>query len=597
MKNENNGSIKTITFSEEAQQSIHEFIGKHPAERGGALGADADGVIRHFAPDPTARCSPGAYDPDLDAMNTQIREWKKNNIRFVGFAHSHPRNYKQLSPTDEDYAAKILNAFKSLDRLCLPIVMTVPDSGRFELIPFVAIPDSKDRAKVAFEHGEIAIEAVKGKAASARVEEAADATPSASKASQGGKSKDGRQKRKSTARNLFTRITEVAEVVRTAIMGEVDTRVLPVWRYFGDFPSAWTPTEFSERSEERARELDQAQKNHQQAARYFDRVQSAYDLPLLDGTRLVIVGNGGAASFIRDCARCGVGEFVLIDHDTFSESNVGSQSADPAKIGTAKAEALAEEIRIINPASSVLAMACKIEDITDVAFEEIIEAPLRFAKYATAPGDASFGHARKSNILLLGLTDNFHAQARVHRLGLQYGLPTICAQEYAEGRGAEVTWTVPGVTKSCHRCMTASRYQAYARGFQNNVTSHGAPIFAAQMLNAVLGQITLAVAHHESGHPRYGNWLTRMGDRNLALLRIDPDFDEFMGRPVFGKRLAGANEPDAFFMMDTLFLAQTPDAGQSESRPVCADCGGTGDLGNAIGNFRDTRKMRQKLPK
>jgi hypothetical protein len=73
---------------------------------------------------------------------------------------------------------------------------------------------------------------------------------------------------------------------------------------------------------------------------------------------------------------------------------------------------------------------------------------------------------------------------------------------------------------------------------------------------------------------------------------MDPDFDLFMKRPVFGKRLAGAAEPDAFFMMDSIFVAQTPDRGQSETRPVCPDCGGEGDLRNVIGTFADTRPMR-----
>jgi hypothetical protein len=190
------------------------------------------------------------------------------------------------------------------------------------------------------------------------------------------------------------------------------------------------------------------------------------------------------------------------------------------------------------------------------------------------------------------LTDNFHAQARVHRLGLQYGINTICAQEYEEGRGAEITWTVPGITDACHRCVTASRYKAYQEGYKNTVTSNGAPIFAAQMLNAALGQILLAVAHHGTRHHKYGNWVRRMGNRNLQWIRMDPDFDLFMKRPVFGQRLAGAAEPDAFFMMDSIFVAQTPDRGQSETRPVCPDCGGQGDLRNVIGTFADTRPMR-----
>lgn len=570
MKTDNNS--KKIEMSEETQQRIQEFVGNHRAERGGILGSDPDGVIRHFVPDPTARCTAGAYDPDIEEMNRQISQWKTKNIRFVGFVHSHPPGFKRLSGADEDYAAKILAAFKSLDRLCLPLAMTVPDYGRFELIPFVAIPNPKNRKDVSFEPAELAIEAK------------TSATP-------------GRSARQQT---------EIA--TEPSSVGDAGCDNLTTWHYYGEFPSAWREADLRKRGQtanervevvERLRELQQSEIVEKQAARHFERVKSGVDIRLLDGTRVIIIGNGGAASLIRDCARCAVGEFVLVDPDTISESNIGSQSADPHKIGMAKAEVLAHEIRAINPGAAVLAMSCKIEEITDPDFEVLMKAPFRYWNNAAVSrvfGKSPLGHPRQpGQVILMGLTDNFHAQARVHRLGLQYGLPTICAQEYAGGRGAEITWTVPGVTAACQRCLTATRYRAYLEeNYKNDVTSNGAPIFAAQMLNAALGQITLAVAHHGSRNARYGNWISRMGNRNMQLIRMDPDFDRFMGRPVFARRLAGAAEPEAFLMMDSLFVAQTPDSGQNESRPVCPDCGGIGDLRNVVGTFADTRVMRKQ---
>ena len=577
MKTEQMICIKRITITETTRERICEFIGKFPAERGGILGCDSAGVIRHFAPDPTARCTPGAYDPDIEEMNRQIRKWKGEGIKFCGFVHSHPRNFKQLSGADEDYATKILGAFKSLDRLCLPLAMTIPDTGQFELIPFIALPDAKNRSKVVFERSELVIEP--------------DATST-------------------SVANPTTTIAASQPEPGTPSTGGVDEAAaagLVTWRYYGNFPSAWRETDLRKRGQssmervesvERIKELQQSDSAGGQADRHFERVKTAVNLRLMDTTRLVIVGTGGAASLIRDCARCAFGEFVLVDPDHISEPNIGSQSADPAKIGTAKAEALAQEIRLINPASAVLAMSCKIEEISDADFEVLIKAPLRYCDGPAVSrilGRNPLGHPTQVGpVILMGLTDNFAAQARVHRLGLQYGLPTICAQEYAQGRGAEITWTVPGVTASCHRCVTASRYKAYLEaGFQNDVTSNGAPIFAAQMLNAALGQIALAVAHHGSRHARYGNWISRLGNSNLQLIRMDPDFDQFMGRPVFARRLAGAAEPGAFLMMDSLFVAQTPDSGQSDTRPVCPDCGGVGDLRDVIGTFADTRPIRQ----
>jgi hypothetical protein len=507
-------------------------------------------------------------------MDRQIKKWKAENIKFCGFVHSHPRHFKRLSSADEDYATKILSAFKSLDRLCLPLAMTIPDTGQFELIPFVALPDAKNRSKIIFEPGEIAIEA----------ESTAPVRAS------------------STSINATN---QPEKALATAGIDETANASLTTWRYYGDFPSAWREPDLRKRGQsakerieaiERMKELQQTEIVQQLSERHFERVKSAVDIPLLNDTRLVFVGNGGAADLIRDSARCAFNEFVLVDPDQIAEPNIGSQSADPAKIGMAKAEALAHEVRAINPASAVLAMTCKIEEISDADFEVLIKAPLRYYNNAAASrvlGSNPLGHPRQPRqVILLGLTDNFLAQARVHRLGLQYGINTICAQEYAEGRGAEITWTVPGITDACHRCVTASRYEAYQEGYKNTVTSNGATIFAAQMLNAALGQILLAVAHHGTRHHKYGKWVRRMGNRNLQLIRMDPDFDGFMKRPVFGQRLAGAAEPDAFFMMDSIFVGQTPDRGQSEARPVCPDCGGEGDLRNVIGTFADTRPMR-----
>jgi hypothetical protein len=82
----------------------------------------------------------------------------------------------------------------------------------------------------------------------------------------------------------------------------------------------------------------------------------------------------------------------------------------------------------------------------------------------------------------------------------------------------------------------------------------------------------------------------------LILLRMDPDFDAQMGWPAFAGPLVGATDPNAFMMLDSVFLPQGPDRGQSDSRPVCPDCGGSGDLRNCIGKFADTRHMPTHPP-
>lgn len=528
-------STTKMTMTDKVVDGIKSYIGDFPAERGGLLGSDTLGLITHFVPDTTARCSRGAYDPDIAAMNRQIKEWKSDGIDFVGFVHSHPPGVRRLSSYDIWYAGEIAHAFKKLDVIRLPLVMTVPDTGTFEIIPYSARPFNGDRRQVQIDREELSVIAV------------GDLTL-----------RDGH-----------------------------DDKAGADQRYFGNFPSLLE----GDAPDVLTREMADDRAGRAMRDQYLDRLMGHFDIDHLDRTRVIVIGVGGAVSLVRNMARMGFGEFVLFDPDKVSESNIGSQQAQPNAVGEHKVTALASDIRELNPAAAVVTVSDRIEAVTDVGFESLVHDPMRMKPKASNRNGGKPGPLKPKQVLLLVLTDNFWAQARGHRLGLQFGLPTVCAQEYKDGLGAEVTYTVPGLTPACHRCMTASRYKAYLEDdFANDVTSHGAPIFGAEYLNGVLGHIVLALAFHGTNHPHWGEVIERLGNRNLLRMRMHPNFDQHFGN-TFARRHEGAACPDSLFMLDTLFLAQTPDCGQSAARPTCPDCGGTGKLTEAIGAFADTRDM------
>lgn len=302
----------------------------------------------------------------------------------------------------------------------------------------------------------------------------------------------------------------------------------------------------------------------------FQRVQRAYDLSLLSFSRVVVVGCGGSASWVEDMARAGVGEFVLLDPDVIAESNLATQQVARRDLDRPKVEALAERILDINPLVTVIPRQVGIQEISDEEMAELLgledeRPPLRS--------------------LLCGFTDDFNAQARVNRLALQFGLPSLCAQVYAEGRGAEITFTHPDVTPACHRCVLRSRFDAYVeQGYRNEVTSNGTPIFATARLNAIKGFVALALLHHGTTHPRWGGLLRRIGDRNLVQIRMDPD----LGLAVFERVLTG--DPSRLLFDETVWLPQPPEGGHN-GRPPCPDCGGGGDLRLLEGAFGDTRAL------
>lgn len=306
----------------------------------------------------------------------------------------------------------------------------------------------------------------------------------------------------------------------------------------------------------------------------FTRVTSAYDLERLRRCRLVVVGDGGAAGFVEDMARCGVGEIVLIDPDTVSASNIATQMTYVSDIGRCKVDVLAERLRLINPEIQVEPLHYELDALYDPGMKEFAFGALRD------------GGEPPIVTLLCGFTDSFQAQARVNRIALNFGLPSLCAQVYAEGRGAELTFTHPDTTPACHRCVLRSRFEAFVEeGFVNTVGSAAAPIFTTTRLNSAKGPLALALLHHGTDHPRWGNMLERIGNRNLVQLRLDPD----LAMPVFGKVL-GKNKRRVLFD-EAVWLPQEPERLRLGHR-ACPDCAGTGKLSLARGTFKDTRIMR-----
>jgi hypothetical protein len=303
----------------------------------------------------------------------------------------------------------------------------------------------------------------------------------------------------------------------------------------------------------------------------FRRVVGAYDLPHLRHCRVVVVGVGGAAGFVEDLVRGGVHDAVLIDPDTVSVTNLATQQVYRRDLGRPKVEALADRLRDVNPAVGVLPLQRDFTEFTEAEIETLLGLDLARPPIRT---------------LLCGCTDNFYAQARINRVGLQFGVPTLCAQVYAEGRGVEITFTYPGITPACHRCVLRSRYDAYLKeGYTNTVTSDGTPVGCTTRLNATKFFVAMALLHHGTAHPRWGRTLERIGSRNLVQLRLDPDLE----LPVFDRVLAG--DRTRIFTDEAVWLPQLPE-GPATGRVPCPDCGGIGDLRAAIGSIPDTRLPR-----
>jgi hypothetical protein len=120
------------------------------------------------------------------------------------------------------------------------------------------------------------------------------------------------------------------------------------------------------------------------------------------------------------------------------------------------------------------------------------------------------------------------------------------------------------------------------------VRSEGTPIFATTQLNALKGFIALALIHYGTDHPRWGDLLERIGNRNLVQMRLDPDFSKTVGLKVFEDVLGGDKR---LLFGEAVWLPQQPDHSQTSKFSTCPDCGGRGNLREAVGTFDDTRTI------
>ena len=136
----------TLRITAPVLEEIRRQIGDRRAEHGGILGGSReDGVVRHFYFDGTARRTGGTYSPDHITVNRLFKdEWNPAGINLLGFVHSHPSGFRRPSGGDLVYARNILQVIPELDRLLLPIVITRPDSGKFELLPFNIVRNGDD---------------------------------------------------------------------------------------------------------------------------------------------------------------------------------------------------------------------------------------------------------------------------------------------------------------------------------------------------------------------------------------------------------------------------------------------------------------------
>lgn len=118
-------------------QDIEKTIGGLPAESGCVLLSDTlDYTITCAVFDIAAPRNATIYQPNTKFLNSVL---KGRNNQFVGIAHSHKPDFWRPSPQDQNAAWSNITSPGNphLQAYLMPIIQTIPDTGRFQIHPYI----------------------------------------------------------------------------------------------------------------------------------------------------------------------------------------------------------------------------------------------------------------------------------------------------------------------------------------------------------------------------------------------------------------------------------------------------------------------------
>ena len=512
-------SLPVITFTNKVLDAFRKNVGKYYPETGGLLASSEDeNVIDRCYFDMYSKNTPGTFYYDVKTMTEVYRKWKSEGYVTNGIYHSHPSGMTKPSYHDISTALLHLDFFK-LDYFYLPIFQA-HRKGQYRMFFYVV----RRKEKVL----EVTLEYI------------IKAKP------------EGYIYEENKEWQMIYPIQEL-RAYRKSIDCLQETKKQPVTAAI----------------QNQAHSIDNE---------YFSKVKTLYPDNVL-GKVIVCIGTGGARSFLENMARGGFRNYVLLDADVVSPSNIATQGVYISELGKKKVEVIRDCIMDINPKAKVVCVDRYLDDqMSDDEFKAYLD---------------SFSGKEAKDYLILGCTDSFNAQKRSSLLALKYGMPYLAAMMYEGGVAAELIFVYPGVTESCPRCLLRDRFEKYENGFVNDVDSSACPIFATERMNALKGYIALMLLmYKESESSVFNDMLDGVKNRNFVEIRMNPYLkDSKLGIGLFDRVLESASKYT--FMDETLWIPQHPDRPEN-GEAFCRLCGGVGDLKTLQEKWADidTRRIR-----
>ena len=267
----------------------------------------------------------------------------------------------------------------------------------------------------------------------------------------------------------------------------------------------------------------------------YRRISSSVDVLRMQQSNVAVIGGAGGLAY--NLAHCGLGTISITDFDRISASNPARQDFNSVDVARYKVDAIAENLKKINPEIEVESYVLDFCSISPEELERLFD---------------------DTNLFIFA-TDSFPAQARGNIEALRLNKPAIWIGLYQGGLAGEIIYYVPGVTPACYRCICGSRYNAFNKGGAS-VSSDGGTIFDIHLVDSIAGQISLGILNRGSNN-RYGTLIEQLGNRNLLQVKNDPNY-KLNGKDIFRQYLG---DHPANFSFSTIALPM-------EREIDCPDC-------------------------
>lgn len=168
----------------------------------------------------------------------------------------------------------------------------------------------------------------------------------------------------------------------------------------------------------------------------FDRVRGVFETDILRDRSVAVLGLGSGGSFIlRELARCGVGRFLLVDHDRLEIGNACRHECGLSDVGRLKVNAVRDLVLDRNPAAEIVTRSWHIDSETMPSLGGAID---------------DF----RSDVVVCA-TDNRASRLLVNRLCMMAGVPAIYAGVFRRAYGGQVLRVIPGLTP-CYQCFVSA---------------------------------------------------------------------------------------------------------------------------------------------